>query len=194
MSGSLKDKYISLECLRSEVEDLRDKHKEVAKLQKRYFSSNPGDGDASDNMKVHGLFSWDIPQDPTNQEHLDQAILQLNYRLRMMDVGQQYVDSLKVGRPDNLTIHDFDKDDFHHAHLGRPTDHPRNVKYRAISDYFCENNVYRNLFPSLTSRHPFIPYGKGADYLHAALFCTNVEEPEWKRRLARLVEDVGVQN
>jgi len=100
--------------------------------------------------------------------------------------AQQYVDNLEIGRPNNLSVYEFDNEVFWNDYWER--DPVVQQRLRETSLDFATTKI---LFPTMYgNRNVLVPYTKGLSYLGATSYCTTVEPAEYKKRLKRLVDAV----
>ncbi|TVY16870.1 hypothetical protein LARI1_G008777 [Lachnellula arida] len=158
---------------------------QVERLSALYFGSYPGSDTSVNNLGVHMLLRFQLIKEPLNETLLRDALAQLSHRIGLMDAAQSYVESLGIGRPNNLSIYEMDAEDF----ICKMVRGPGNEKYRNISNYLYKKTL-RTLFPLTASRHPFLPFAKGSNYLVIAIYLTDVGMEEWKTRVATLTKTV----
>ncbi len=161
--------------------------RQMRKLGQEYLDSYEGFDDSGDDGALHNLIRRIIWGQETDEDQLEQALRNINYRMQQMSVADRYVEAMAIPPPLGQQCHEWDC--YHHYYEERSGSDERYAIKRMIFD------DYEVLFPSPVEEQGR-PFYKGVDYVVAALQHANLSMSEIRAKLKELEKlvDAEVEN
>lgn len=143
---------------------------EVVAKARQYLRSNPGPSEGGSNVSLHMLLDNiidPVPWIPNTQEMLNEANAELDYRLSCMEKADEYVERMGLIKPFDQSCAEFLAEDY-------TREHGDETQWTTINRLFWKEYAWK-LFrkPKRGQGHQF---GKGENYVIAAIKCTIKEE------------------